>query len=144
MVVDALIAEHGGDRGNVAGLDVEVLESFDQDRPTWPTRCEGADVVFNLAGQVSHLASMQQPLRDLELNLVSHVAFLETLRRRSPHGDRRVDLDASGLRTPQYLPVDEGHPTAPVDVNGIDKLACEQFHLLYSNVARHARSSSCA
>jgi dTDP-glucose 4,6-dehydratase/UDP-glucose 4-epimerase len=35
---------------------------------------------------------------------------------------------------PEYLPVDEAHPIRPVDVNGINKLAGEWYHLLYNNV----------
>ena len=35
---------------------------------------------------------------------------------------------------PDYLPVDEKHPIRPVDVNGINKLAGEWYHLLYNNV----------
>jgi UDP-glucose 4-epimerase len=133
VVVDALIAEHGGDRGNVAGLEVEVLECS-IGSPDVAEAVRGCDVVFNLAGQVSHLASMQHPLRDLELNLSDHVAFLETLRIEAPHAVNVLTSTRQVYGRPQYLPVDEGHPTAPVDVNGIDKLACEQFHLLYSNV----------
>ena len=35
---------------------------------------------------------------------------------------------------PRYLPVDEEHPLAPVDVNGINKLAGEWYHLVYEDV----------
>jgi UDP-glucose 4-epimerase len=35
---------------------------------------------------------------------------------------------------PDYLPVDERHPLRPVDVNGINKLAGEWYHILYNNV----------
>jgi UDP-glucose 4-epimerase len=133
VVVDALIAEHGGDRGNVAGLDVEVLECS-IGAPEVADAVRGCDFVFNLAGQVSHLASMQRPLRDLELNVTDHVAFLETLRNVAPEAINVLTSTRQVYGRPQYLPVDEAHPTAPVDVNGIDKLACEQFHLLYSSV----------
>ena len=91
----------------------------------------GADVVFNVAGQVSHLASMHDPLRDLDLNVRSHLAFLETLRRDAPTAVVVQTSTRQVYGRPRYLPVDEDHPTAPVDVNGIDKLACEQLHLLY-------------
>ena len=93
---------------------------------------KGADFVFNVAGQVSHLASMQDPLRDLDLNVRSHLAFLETLRREAPTAVVVQTSTRQVYGRPRYLPVDEEHPTAPVDVNGVDKLACEQLHLLYS------------
>jgi UDP-glucose 4-epimerase len=77
---------------------------------------------------------MHEPLVDVDLNVRSHVAFLETLRRVAP-GARVVQTSTRQVYgRPRYLPVDEDHPTAPVDVNGIDKLACEQFHLLYHEV----------
>jgi UDP-glucose 4-epimerase len=131
VVVDALVPEHGGDRRNVAGLDVEVLEcSIGASEVADVVR--GCDIVFNLAGQVSHLASMREPSRDVELNLTSHVRFLETLRAVAPASISVLTSTRQVYGRPRYLPVDEEHPTAPVDVNGIDKLACEQFHLLYS------------
>ena len=132
-VIDAMVPQHGGDRGNVAGLDVAVLEAR-IDAPEVADAVAGADVIFNVAGQVSHLASVEDPLRDLDLNLRSHVVFLEMLRAVVP---RAVVVQTSTRQVygrPQYLPVDERHPTSPVDVNGIDKLACEQLHLLYARM----------
>lgn len=131
VIIDAMVAHHGGDRGNVAGLDVEVLECS-IGSPEVADAVRGCDVVFNLAGQVSHLASMREPLGDVELNLTSHVSFLETLRSVAPRSKVVLTSTRQVYGRPRYLPVDEEHPTAPVDVNGIAKLACEQFHLLYS------------
>ena len=103
IVVDSLVPEHGGDPANLDDLpadrDVDVLLA-DIGAAEVADAVAGADVVFNVAGQVSHLASMQDPLRDLDLNVRSHVAFLETLRRAAPTADRRADVDAAGVRTP--------------------------------------------
>jgi UDP-glucose 4-epimerase len=93
-----------------------------------------ADVVFNVAGQVSHLESMADPLRDLDLNVRSHLAFLELVREVRPSAVVVHTSTRQVYGRPKYLPVDEEHPTAPVDVNGVDKLACEQLHLLYASV----------
>lgn len=133
VVIDALVAEHGGDRRNLEGLDVELWECS-IGAPDVADAVRGCDFVFNLAGQVSHLASMERPLRDIELNLTDHVAFLQTLRAEAPSAISVLTSTRQVYGRPQYLPVDELHPTAPVDANGIDKLACEQFHLLYSQV----------
>ena len=130
VVVDSLVPEHGGERSNVNGLDVEVLVA-DIGAPEVADAVAGADIVFNVAGQVSHLASMEQPLRDLDLNVRSHLAFLETLRRVAPDASVLLTSTRQVYGKPHYLPVDESHPTVPVDVNGVDKLACEQFHMLY-------------
>jgi UDP-glucose 4-epimerase len=131
-VVDALVPEHGGARANVPSTtDVMVADIGD---PLVADVVAGADVVFNVAGQVSHLESMIDPLRDLDLNVRSHLLFLETLRRVAPGCSVVQTSTRQVYGRPQYLPVDERHPTAPVDVNGVDKLACEQLHLVYSNV----------
>jgi UDP-glucose 4-epimerase len=131
VVIDALVPSHGGDRANLDGLHVEVLEQS-IGAPAVADAVRGCDLVFNVAGQVSHLASMKDPLTDLELNVTSHLRFLETLRVEAPDAMVVLTSTRQVYGRPQYLPVDEAHPVAPVDVNGIDKLAGERFHLLYS------------
>ena len=84
---------------------------------------------------------MVDPLRDLDLNVRSHLLFLETVRRVAPNTTIVQTSTRQVYGRPLYLPVDERHPTNPVDVNGVDKLACEQLHLVYSNVhGLHATS----
>ncbi len=137
-VIDALIPQHGGNPRNLDREDgtrwpVDVLVADLGDAAVAGV-LDGADFVFNLAGQVSHHASMTDPLRDLDLNLRSHVALLEMVRRVCPGARLVITSTRQVYGRPEYLPVDELHPTNPVDVNGIDKLACEQFHLLYGRV----------
>jgi UDP-glucose 4-epimerase len=134
-VIDALIDGHGGDLRNLEGLPDDQLDVLVADLGDHRVAAalEGADVVFNLAGQVSHTASMRDPLRDLELNAISHARFLELLRQVNPtarvvHTSTRQVYGRS-IR----LPVDESHPTNPVDVNGVAKLAGEQLHLVYAH-----------
>jgi UDP-glucose 4-epimerase len=131
-VVDALVPEHGGSPTNVPPTTPVVIADIGD--PAVADVVEGCDVVFNVAGQVSHIDSMVDPLRDLELNVRSHLLFLETLRRVAPGCTVVQTSTRQVYGRPEYLPVDEHHPTAPVDVNGVDKLACEQLHLVYSNV----------
>jgi nucleoside-diphosphate-sugar epimerase len=129
-IIDALIDGHGGDRRNVAGLDVDIVEAEIGDDSVADV-IAGADVIFNLAGQVSHIASMRDPLHDLHLNTVTHASFLETLRRVNP-GARVVHTSTRQVYgRPLRSPVDELHPTSPMDVNGVAKLAGEQLHLVY-------------
>jgi UDP-glucose 4-epimerase len=130
-VVDALVPGHGGDRRNVAGLGVDVLVAAIDD-PAVGDLLEGADVVFNIAGQVSHTASMHAPMIDLQLNAMTHAAFLEMLRAVNP-GARVVHTSTRQVYgQPLRNPVDEEHPTRPVDVNGVAKLAGEQLHMVYA------------
>ena len=90
-----------------------------------------AEVIFNLAGQVSHVDSMADPTFDLEVNTRNHIALLETLRAENPSARVVFTSTRQLFGRPRYLPVDEDHPVAPVDVNGITKYATEQLHLLY-------------
>jgi len=139
-LVDALIEGHGGNRRNVEGLDVEILETLISD-PAIADVVADADIVFNLAGQVSHIASMRDPLGDLHLNTVTHASFLEILRRVNP----RVRVVHTSTRQvygrPRQSPVDELHPTRPVDVNGVAKLAGEQLHSVYYTAHSMATTS---
>ena len=129
-IVDALIEGHGGDRRNVEGLDVEILEAEIGDAPVADFVAE-ADIIFNLAGQVSHLASMRDPLRDLHVNAVTHASFLEILRRVNPTVRVVHTSTRQVYGRPLRAPVDELHRTRPMDVNGVSKLAGEQLHLVY-------------
>jgi UDP-glucose 4-epimerase len=129
-IVDALVEGHGGDRRNVDGLGVDIIESEIGD-PIVGEVVADADFVFNLAGQVSHIASMRDPLRDLHVNTVAHASFLEILRRVNPHARVVHTSTRQVYGRPIRLPVDELHPTSPMDVNGVSKLAGEQLHMVY-------------
>jgi dTDP-glucose 4,6-dehydratase/UDP-glucose 4-epimerase len=94
----------------------------------------GKHFLFNMAGQTSHLDSMLDPSSDLEINAKAQLSILETCRKVNP-GIKLVFASTRQLYgKPEYLPVDEKHPVRPVDVNGINKLAGEWYHLLYNNV----------
>jgi nucleoside-diphosphate-sugar epimerase len=132
-VVDALVPTHGGDRRNLddATGPIDVIEADVGDAGAVRDVAAAAEVIFNLAGQVSHVESMARPRFDLEVNTASQVGFLETLR---DAGSNAVVVYTSTRQIfghPRYLPVDEDHPVSPVDVNGISKWATEQLHLLY-------------
>ena len=129
-IIDALIEGHGGDRRNVDGLDVDILETEIGDESVADVVAD-ADIIFNLAGQVSHIASMHDPLHDLHVNTLTHASFLETLRRVNPTARVVHTSTRQVYGRPLRSPVDELHPTRPMDVNGVAKLAGEQLHLVY-------------
>lgn len=135
-VVDALVPTHGANHHNLDGTarPVRVIEASIADIDAVGDAVADADYVFNIAGQVSHLDSMEDPLGDLELNARSHLALLEYLRVANPSAPVVFTSTRQIYGRPKYFPVDENHPVQPVDVNGIDKFAGEQFHLLYARV----------
>ena len=136
VLVDSLISEYGGSLANIAGIEdrVRVNISDVRDEHSLSYLVPGQDVLFNLAGQTSHLDSMENPYTDLEINCRSQLSILEACRRYNPE----MRIVFAGTRQiygrPQYLPVDERHPLSPVDVNGINKTAGEWYHLLYGDV----------
>src|SRR6185436_8176794 len=135
-VVDSLVPEYGGNRRNLAGVaqKVKVHVADVRDWPRLPSLVRGQDYLFNLAGQTSHMDSMTDPQTDLDINCRAQLAILEACRQHNP-GIRIVFASTRQIYgKPDYLPVDERHPLRPVDVNGINKIAGESFHLLYSRV----------
>ena len=77
---------------------------------------------------------MNDPFTDLDINAKAQLSILEACRK----NNRDIRIVFASTRQiygkPQYLPVDEKHPLNPVDVNGINKIAGEQYHLLYNQV----------
>lgn len=135
-IIDSLIPDYGGNLYNVRDIENRVRISFTDIRDPWSMRylVEGQDFIFNLAGQVSHLDSMEDPHTDLDINCKAQLSLLEALRETNP--DARVIFAASRQQygRPQSLPVTEEHQLVPVDVNGIDLVAGESYHLLYNDV----------
>jgi UDP-glucose 4-epimerase len=136
VLVDSLVPEYGGNLFNIDGIEsrVRVNISDVRDEYSMRTLIQGQDLLFNLAGQTSHIDSMQDPDTDLEINARAQLSILETCRKHNP-GVKVVFASTRQIYgKPQYLPVDEKHLLLPVDVNGINKMAGEAYHVLYNNV----------
>jgi UDP-glucose 4-epimerase len=135
-VVDSLIPLYGGNRFNVADIkdQIDINISDVRDVHGMEHLLQNQDYLFNLAGQTSHLDSMTDPQTDLEINAAAQLSILESCRAHNP--DIKIVFASTRqlYGKPDYLPVDEQHPIRPVDVNGINKLAGEWYHLLYNNV----------
>ena len=135
-VVDSLIPEYGGNLRNLHDIKDKITVSLSDVRDVASINdlIKGHDFLFNLAGQTSHLDSMQDPITDLEINAKAQLSILEACRKYNP-GIRIVFASTRQIYgKPKYFPVDEKHPLHPVDVNGINKIAGEQYHILYQEV----------
>jgi len=136
LIVDSLIPDAGGNPFNIAAIAdrVRVSSTDLRDRERMRGLVAGQDVIFNLAGQVSHIDSMRDPYADLEINCLSQLTILEACR----HSNRFAKVVFAGTRQiygrPDSLPVAESHLVRPTDVNGINKAAGEYYHLVYNNV----------
>ncbi|MBD2187104.1 NAD-dependent epimerase/dehydratase family protein [Pseudanabaena mucicola] len=135
-VVDSLIPQYGGNLFNIHDFKDKVNINICDVRDPFAMKylVKGKDYLFNLAGQTSHLDSMSDPQTDLDINASAQLSILEACRQANP--DIKIIFASTRqlYGKPDYLPVDEKHPIRPVDVNGINKLAGEWYHLLYSNV----------
>jgi UDP-glucose 4-epimerase len=136
LIVDSLFPDYGGNRFNIQGLEdrVHVNISDVRDRTSMEALVRDREVIFNLAGQVSHIDSMRDPHTDLEINCRAQLSMLEACRKFNP----AVRVVYAGTRQvygrPDRLPVDESHLVRPADINGVNKAAGEYYHLLYNNV----------
>lgn len=133
---DSLIPTYGGNMHNVQDFRDRVAVNICdvRDRFAIEHLLRDKDYLFNLAGQTSHVDSMTDPRTDLDINAAAQLSILEACRAVNP-GIRIVFASTRQIYgKPDYLPVDEKHPIRPVDVNGINKLAGEWYHLLYNKV----------
>ena len=134
--VDSLIPEYGGNTYNVSEIkskiDINIADIRDQFSMNHIVKDK--DIIFNLAGQTSHLDSMEDPLTDLDINCRSQITILEACKNYNPNVKIVFASTRQIYGKPIYLPVDENHPIQPIDVNGINKFAGESYHILYNNV----------
>ena len=135
-IVDSLIPEYGGNMYNIFDLRDKLRVNISDIRDPFSLRelLRDIDIVFNLAGQTSHADSMTDPMTDLDINAKAQLSLLEAVRETCPDAVVVFASTRQIYGRPQYLPVDENHPIRPVDVNGVNKVAGEQFHLLYHDV----------
>ncbi len=136
LIVDSLLPQYGGNLFNVEGIADRVRINIADVRQesTMNYLVRGRDVLFNLAGQVSHIDSMRDPYTDLEINGRAQLSMLQACRRNNP----KIKVVFAGTRQvygkPDRLPVDENQLVRPTDINGINKAAGENYHLVYNNV----------
>ena len=135
-LVDSLIPEYGGNLFNVEDIESQIRINISDVRDRFSMRAlvKDQDFLFNLAGQTSHLDSMHNPYADLEINCHAQISILEACRHYNPELKLIFASTRQLYGKPDYLPVDEQHLKRPVDVNGINKMAGEWYHILYNNV----------
>jgi UDP-glucose 4-epimerase len=135
-LVDSLIPEYGGNFFNIEPVRERVRVNIAdvRDEFSMDYLVQGRDYLFNLAGQTSHLDSMRDPYKDLDINCRAQLSILEACRKNNPNVRIVYASTRQIYGKPDYLPVDEKHLLHPTDVNGINKMAGEWYHILYNNV----------
>src|SRR3990167_1244416 len=136
VIVDALISGYGGNRFNIEPVkeEVKVVIADIREGGVIDRLVTDKDIIFNLAGTLSHIDSMMDPMTDLEINCRAQLSLLESVRKYNP----KTRIVFAGTRNQygkaRYLPVDENHPQEPTDINGINSIAAEKYHLMYTKV----------
>ena len=135
-VLDSLLPRQGGSRTNVRGIEDQLRINISDQRNVLSLRhlVTDQDYIFNLAGQTSHMDSMSDPVEDLNLNCTAQLTLLEMCREHNPGCKIIYTSTRQIYGRPDYLPVDEKHLLRPTDINGINKVAGEAYHLLYNTV----------
>lgn len=135
-VLDSMIDDYGGNFFNVEPIKDKIKINISDMRDKYGINylVRDQDIIFNLAGQLSHIDSMIDPYADLEINCTAQLSLLEAVRHHNPKAVVVLSSTRQIYGKPQYLPVDENHPISPVDVNGINTAAGEWYHTLYHNV----------
>ncbi|HWB84350.1 MAG TPA: NAD-dependent epimerase/dehydratase family protein [Bryobacteraceae bacterium] len=137
-VVDSLTPGCGGNRYNLASAPaaISVIEADIGDAVRVSAAIRDTEVIFNMAGEISHVHSMERPERDADLNAMAQLRFLEECTRVAP-GVRVVYASTRQIYgVPQYLPVDEAHPVQPVDFNGVHKFSANAYHQLFTTAGK--------
>jgi len=136
ILVDSLIPQYGGNLFNINGLERKLIVNISDIRDPFSIRhlLKDVHVVFNLAGQTSHVDSMTDPFTDLDINAKAQLSLLEAVRDVCPDAVVVYASTRQIYGRPNSLPVSESHQIRPVDVNGVNKVAGEQYHLLYHDV----------
>jgi len=136
IILDALIPKFGGNKFNIFPVRNKIIVKIgDMRNPATIKRVViDKDIIFNLAGTLSHIDSMTDPFTDLEINCRAQLCLLETCRKFNP----KVKIIFAGTRNQYgkalYLPVDEKHIQEPTDINGINSVAAEKYHFLYGRI----------
>ncbi len=122
-----------GNRANLAGLDVEVVEGELRSYERVHNAVRGVEVVFHLGALGSVPRSVQDPLTS---NAVNVEGTLNVLLAARDEGVRRVVFSSSssvyGPR--RELPVHEDLPPDPISPYGVAKLAAERYCVSFSRV----------
>ncbi len=135
-IVDNLDPDSGGNFYNVEDIkgQIQIIQADINDEAQMKLAVKGQKYLFNLAGQMSHLGSMRDPFKDLNVNAVGKLKLLDVCRINNPE----INIVFAGTRQvygrPKYLPVDESHLLTPLDNNGVSKRAGEMYHIVYNRV----------
>jgi len=132
-VYDSLMEGTGTNIHNIKNIKekVEVIKDDIRDFKSLSKAVKGKNIIFNCAGQVSHILSMKDPFLDIDINCTGQINVLESCRKFNDQAKIIFTGTRGQTGIPQYSPIDENHPDNPTDIYGANNLAAEFYHLIY-------------
>jgi len=95
---------------------------------------EGCDIIFHLISTTLPKNSNENPIYDVESNIVGTIKLLSSLKNKK---DTKVIFASSGgtvYGVPEIIPIHEKHPTNPICSYGITKLTIEKYLFLFNSL----------
>ena len=122
-----------GNRANLEGLDIEIVEGELRSYERVHNAVRGREVVYHLGALGSVPRSVQDPLTSSAVNVEGTLNVLLAAR---DEGVRRVVYASSSsvYGSKSELPVDESLPPDPISPYGVAKLAAERYCVSFSRV----------
>ena len=133
-LLDSLHPQCGANRFNIHQIRNEVVTvegdccNFELMR----NLVRGKSHIFNLAGHVSHLESMRDPFSDLSMNATGPLTVLEACRRENCEARIIYAGTRQCYGRSEILPLVETQSLNPIDINGVNKMAGERYHMIYN------------
>jgi len=148
-LVDALALR--GDDVMVVGREPRLADVHRHDQGLYPGRVsfhygnsgdmafitpllEAAEVILHLVSSTIPATSNQDPVADIESNLVATVRMLEVLRTMPTKKLIYFSSGGTVYGTPQTIPIPEQHPLDPKNSYGIIKVAIEKYLHMYGEL----------
>lgn len=123
-----------GHKDNLSHLnEVYVIEGDVRDASTVEAAAAGAELIFHMAASVGNQRSLDDPMRDAEINVLGTLQVLQAAAKNSV---RKIVLSSSAgiFGEIRQVPIAEGHPTDPVSPYGASKLGAEKAVLAHGSV----------
>jgi len=122
-----------GNRANLDGLDVEIVEGELRSYERVHNAVRGMEIVYHLGALGSVPRSVQDPLTSSAVNVEGTLNVLLAAR---DEGVRRVvfSSSASVYGSSAILPATEDLPSDPISPYGVAKLAAERYCISFSRV----------
>lgn len=132
-IYDACLDPYGWNFSNIKEIKeaVTFVKRDTRDFDALKNVIVGQDIIYDCAAQISHLISVKDPLLDIDITLRGGMNVLEAVRQHNPNAILIYAGTRGAVGKMLQKPITEEHPTDPVDVNGVNKLAVEKYYLLY-------------